>query len=58
MKLTQAVPVIMMVLIYGSTLTSLPVSIRLAVVGLMVSVVMVAVLLKRREDRAKPDSTS
>jgi len=58
MKLKQAVPVIIMVLILGSTLTSLAFSIKLVVVGLMVSVVMVAVFLKRREDRVKPDSTS
>ena len=58
MRLAQAVPVLIMVLILGSTLTSLPVSIRLAVVGLMVSAVMVAVFLKRREDRARPDSRS
>jgi hypothetical protein len=53
MKLTQAVPVIIMMLILGSTLTSLPVSIRLGVVGLMIGLVMVAGFLKRREDRGK-----
>ena len=52
MKLTQAVPVIIMVLILGSTLTSLPVSIRLGVVGLMIGLVMVAVFFKRREGRS------
>jgi len=54
MRLSQAIPAIMAILLFGATLTRLSVLIRLVVVGLMIGVVLFAVFLKRREDREKP----
>ena len=54
MRLSQAIPVIMAILLFGAMLTRLSVLIRLVVIGLMIGVVLFAVFLKRREDREKP----
>jgi len=54
MRLGQAIPVMMAILLFGATLTRLSVLIRLVVIGLMTGVVLFAVFLKRREDRGKP----
>ena len=54
MRLSQAIPVIIAILLFGATLTRLSVLIRLVVIGLMIGVVLFAVFLKRREDREKP----
>jgi hypothetical protein len=58
MRSKQAVPVMMAILLFSATLTRLSFSIRLVVVGLMISVVLFAVFLKRKEDREKPASRS
>jgi hypothetical protein len=58
MRFKQAVPVMMWILLFNATLTSLSFSIRLTVVGLMISVVLFAVFLKKKEDREKPASRS
>jgi len=58
MRFKHAVPVVMAILLFNATLTSLSFSIRLIVVGLMISVVLFAVFLKKKEDREKPASRS
>ena len=47
-----------LMLLFGSTLTSLSLSVKFVLVGLMVGAVLLAVFLKRKEDSSKPASTS
>ena len=50
-KLAQAIPVLIMILPFGAQLRGLPMLVRFAVVSLMMGLVVVAVLLKRKEER-------